>query len=169
MVLVYLQNWVIYGVNVGRYSSTMVRIWVYFFVLGLSPSPMVQHGGVLRSSHAWPWPRDETQWMILGGSSCWWIWKWSVTLAIIHVYVNLYIYTYTHRTISHIGCHLNICDLSPSGASSSGASEAYLSARTAGCDNGIPRIVGVFHRTYKYMYCICIYSLYKYKYIYIYS
>ena len=31
MVLVYknLQNWVIYGVNVGKYSRTMVRIWVW--------------------------------------------------------------------------------------------------------------------------------------------
>ena len=26
---IYLQNWVIYGVNVGKYSSTMVRIWVW--------------------------------------------------------------------------------------------------------------------------------------------
>ena len=24
---IYLQNWLIYGVNVGKYSSTMLRIW----------------------------------------------------------------------------------------------------------------------------------------------
>ena len=33
MVLVYLQNWVIFRVNVGKYSSTMVRIWVGLIML----------------------------------------------------------------------------------------------------------------------------------------
>ena len=27
---IYLQNWVIFKANVGKYSSTMVRIWVMF-------------------------------------------------------------------------------------------------------------------------------------------
>jgi hypothetical protein len=30
---IYLQNWVIFRVNVGKYSSTMVRIWVGLIML----------------------------------------------------------------------------------------------------------------------------------------
>jgi len=32
--IIYLQNWVIYGGNVGTYASTMVRIWDGFHDFG---------------------------------------------------------------------------------------------------------------------------------------
>ena len=39
---IYLHNWVIFGVNVGKYSSTMVRIWETDGMLGCDP-PLIKH------------------------------------------------------------------------------------------------------------------------------
>ena len=79
----YLHDWVIFGVNVGKYSSTMVRIWVYGkvpFRHGGTPSHHPSSNGIFHDfyqSARWvpPWlragktPSGVNQWIFV---SCTW-------------------------------------------------------------------------------------------------